>query len=55
MCLATDRAFCYDSFAILHSGKSKPPVFVAEKLNRASIADGHENRSDKFFPDARLS
>ena len=51
---ATDRALCYDSFAILHSGESKTPVFVAEKMNRASIADGHEKRTNKFFPDARL-
>lgn len=50
----TDRALCYDAFAILHSGESKTPVFVAEKLNHASIADAHEKRTNKFFPDARL-
>lgn len=50
----TDRALCYDAFAILHSGESKTPVFVAEKLNRASVADADEKRTDKFFPDARL-
>jgi endonuclease G len=50
----TDRALCYDAFAILHSGESKTPVFVAEKLNRESIADAHEKRFDKFFADARL-
>jgi endonuclease G, mitochondrial len=33
----TDRALCYDAFAILHSGESKSAVFVAEKLNRASF------------------
>lgn len=49
-----NRALCYDAFAILHSGESKTPVFVAEKLNPASIADAHEKRTDKFFADARL-
>jgi endonuclease G len=50
----TNRALCYDAFAILHSGESKTAVFVAEKLNRASIADADEKRTNKFFPDARL-
>ena len=50
----TDRALCYDAFAILHSGESKTPVFVAEKLNRAAIADADEKRTNRFFPDARL-
>jgi len=48
------RAICYDAFAVLHSGESKTPVFVAERLNRASIADAHEKRTNWFFPDARL-
>jgi endonuclease G len=50
----TNRALCYDAFAILHSGDSKTAVFVAEKLNRASVADADEERTDRFFPDARL-
>jgi endonuclease G len=48
------RALCYYAFAILHSGESKTPVFVAQRLNRASIADTGEKRIDRFFPDARL-
>jgi len=50
----THRALCYDAFAILHSGESKTPIFVAEKLNRASIAATGAKRTDKFFADARL-
>ncbi len=49
-----NRALCYGAFAILHSGQSKTPVFVAQKLNRKSVADAHEKRSDRFFEDARL-
>ena len=51
---STNRDLCYDAFAILHSGESKTAVFFAEKLNRASIADADEKRTNKFFADARL-
>ena len=50
----TNRALCYEAFAILHSGESKTPLFVAEKLNKASVAGANEPRTNKFFPDARL-
>ncbi len=49
-----NRALCYDSFAILHSGRSKTPVFVAEKLSSASLVNAHETRTNKFFSDSRL-
>ena len=48
------RALCYDAFAILHSGESKTAVYVAQKLNRALVADADEKRTNKFFADARL-
>lgn len=50
----THRALCYDAFAILHSGESKTAVFVAQRLNKASVADANEQRTDRFFADARL-
>jgi len=50
----TNRALCYDAFALLHSGQSKTAVFVAEKLNRASIVDADEKRTNRFFSDSRL-
>jgi len=50
----TNRALCYDAFAILHSGESKTPVFVAERLNKASVAAAKQKRTDRFFADARL-
>jgi endonuclease G len=50
----TDRALCYDAFAILHSGESKTAVYVAQKLNRALVADADEERTNRFYPEARL-
>lgn len=48
------RELCYEAFAVLHSGESKTPVYVAQRLNRKSIEDADERRADKFFADARL-
>jgi endonuclease G len=50
----TQRPLCYDAFAILHSGESKTAVYVAQKLNRASVLDADEKRTNRFFADARL-
>ena len=48
------RELCYEAFAVLHSGETKTPVYVAHRLNRKSIEDADERRADKFFADARL-
>lgn len=50
----SNRALCYTALAILHSGESKTPVFVAERLNFKSVENAHKKRTDRFFPDARL-
>ena len=48
------RELCYAAFAALHSGESRTPVFVAQRLNRQLLADADQKRSDRFFADARL-
>lgn len=49
------RELCYDAFAVLHSGSTRTPVFVAERLNRQLLLQAREQkRSDRFFADARL-
>ncbi|MFA6014379.1 MAG: DNA/RNA non-specific endonuclease [Gallionellaceae bacterium] len=48
------RALCYSEFAVMHSGKSRTPVYVVEKLNRQNLQNAHKKRTDQFFADARL-
>lgn len=49
------RALCFSSFAVLHSGKSRTPIYVAECLNREVLQSAkHKKRTNKFFADARL-
>ena len=48
------RELCFDAFAVLHSGQSKTPVYVAQRLNRRSLGGIPRQRSDRFFADARL-
>lgn len=48
------RELCYDAFAILHSGQTKTPVFVAQRLNRNTMGGIPRQKGDRFFADARL-
>lgn len=49
------RELCFDSFAILHDGRTKTPVFVAQRLNRRLLQQAAEvPRSDRFYAEARL-
>jgi endonuclease G len=49
------RPLCFDAFAVLHAGRTKTPLFVAEKLNRAQLTSANgERRTNRFFADARL-
>lgn len=49
------RALCFSSFAVMHSGKSRTPLYVAERLNSEMLSDAnHKKRTNKFFADARL-
>lgn len=48
-------ALCSNSFAIVHSGASKTPLLVIERVNARSLMDAaSELRTDIFFHDDRL-
>lgn len=49
------RALCFDGFAVMHSGQSKTPLFVAERLNKQRLQDAQATkRKDRFYQEARL-
>lgn len=49
------RELCYEGFAVLHSGQTKTPVFVAQRLDRQQIEQARTiPRTDGFFEEPRL-
>jgi endonuclease G len=49
------RALCFSSFAVLHSGNTRTPIYVAERLTKVALLASQDiPRSDHFFEDARL-
>ncbi|GGX41479.1 DNA/RNA non-specific endonuclease [Undibacterium squillarum] len=49
------RALCFSEFAVMHSGRSRTPLYVAERINRSTLSDGKDlERTNRFYADARL-
>lgn len=49
------RQICLDEFAVLHSGQTKTPIFVAQRLNARMLEKAKDlKRSDKFYAESRL-
>ncbi|MCD6026877.1 MAG: non-specific endonuclease [Solimicrobium sp.] len=48
-------ALCFSEFAILHSGRSKTPIYTAERLNKNTLKQAYlYQRTDQFYAEPRL-
>lgn len=49
------RALCFSEFAVLHSGQTRTPLFVAQRLDPMHL-NGAEppSRTERFYEEARL-
>ena len=53
--LAGLRELCFDAFAVLYNPDTKTPVYVVERLSRASLQAAKSiARTDRFYAEARL-
>jgi endonuclease G, mitochondrial len=49
------RDLCFNDFAVLHSGVTKTPIYVVERLNEDRLLRAMADKSKgKFYPEARL-
>lgn len=49
------RQLCFREFAVLHSGETKTPLYVAQRLNARLLSEAADlKRKDRFYPEARL-
>lgn len=53
---ARTRPLCFSAFAVLHSGVTRSPLYVAEHLTRASVEAARRlsGRDNRFHPEERL-
>lgn len=49
------RALCFAGFAVMHSGETRTPIYVAEHMNRQSVQEARsQQRTNQFYEEARL-